>query len=217
MVHKSFEKWKIGELHHAFDLTRYYKNFKILEDWLKSEHSFDATEEERLEELKEDLVYNADIWNEDELKFFFISQLVTVCRLKSKYYKIFTQRRISAKVNDIKLSGIVDFVIAQGIDEPEKPFFFIHEYKQEKKHANDPLAQLLSAMLAAQELNKHPLPLYGCYVLGRFWFFVVLKDKEYAVSNAYNASDEDIYKIASLLKEMQHTILKHLGKLSDPK
>ncbi len=212
MRSKTFEKWKIGELHHAFDLTRHYENFETLEKWLQSIHPIADRDRERLEELKKDLVYNADIWNEDELKFFFISQLVAVCHLKSKHYKIFTQRSIVAKVNEIKLSGVVDFVIAKGIDEPEKPFFFIHEYKQEKKHANDPLAQLLSAMLAAQALNDENMPLYGCYVLGRFWFFVVLEGKDYAVSNAFNASDDDIFTIVYLLKEAQSRILKRLKK-----
>lgn len=212
MESKSFEKWRIGELHHAFGLTRHYKNFQLLEDWLASDHPIHETDAIRIEELKEDLFYNADIWNEDELKFFFISQLIAVCKIKSKHYKIFTQRRMGATIEDINLSGIVDFVIAQGIDEPEKPFFFIHEYKQEKKHTNDPLAQLLSAMLVAQALNKSANPIYGCYVLGRFWFFVVLKGQDYAVSNAFNASNQDLFKIVHLIRQAQQYILSFLPR-----
>ncbi len=48
--------------------------------------------------------------------------------------------------------------------------------------------------------------MYGCYVMGRFWFFVVLHQSEYAVSNAYNASDEDIFKIVPILKKVKEYI-----------
>ncbi len=56
-------------------------------------------------------------------------------------------------------------------------------------------------------LNDKKHLLYGCYVLGRFWFFVVLDGTDYAVSNAYNASDDDIYQIVALMREAQNYIL----------
>ena len=86
---------------------------------------------------------------------------------------------------------------------PEKPYFFLHEYKQEKKGSNDPLGQLLVEMLAAKTLNADNLPMYGCYVIGRFWFFVILLENKYAVSNAYNGSDNNIFKIFSILRAMK--------------
>lgn len=211
MSRKTFEQWRIGELHHAFGLTRHYKGFDLLETWLTSQHPISEADRSLLEELKEELAYNADLWNEDELKFFFISPLIQVCRLKSEHYKIFTQRRVSATLNDVKLSGVVDFVIAQGIDEPERPFFFLHEYKQEKKRTNDPLAQVLSAMLAAQALNQAEFPLYGCYVQGRFWFFVVLQGTDYAVSDAFTATQDDLFQVVSILREGRQRVLAQVG------
>lgn len=211
MNRKTFEQWSIGELHHAFGLTRHYKGFALLDTWLSSQHPLSEEDRSRLEELKEDLIYNADLWNEDELKFFFISPLIQVCRLKSEHYKIFTQRSISASLHKIRLSGVVDFVIAQGIDEPEHPYFFLHEYKQEKKRRGDPLAQVLAAMLAAQALNQADFPLYGCYVQGRFWFFVVLQGTEYAVSDALTATQDDIFQVVNILREGQRRVLMHLG------
>ncbi len=211
MSYKSFEKWELDELHRAFGLKRHYKNFKPLEEWLNIPTNISTTDKVLLDKLKEKAMYNIDYWNEDELKFFFIGRLVDICELDSPHYKIFTQRSIKATINDIELKGIVDFVIAKGLIKPEKPFFFLHEYKQEKTHINDPLAQLLSAMLVAQVLNEKKHPLYGCYVLGRLWFFVVLKDNEYAVSLAYDATQDDIYQIAALMREARNYILDILG------
>ncbi|WP_143090950.1 hypothetical protein [Thermoflexibacter ruber] len=202
---KTFEKWKIGELHHTFGLRRHNENFAPLDTWLASQTTFDSTEEKALRKLAKELSINAIIWNEDELKFMFISQLIAIADLQTAHAKIFTQRPLSAEVNGIKINGIVDFVIANGIDEPEHPFFFLHEYKQEKKSANDPLAQLLAEMLVAQAHNGDNT-LYGCYVMGRFWFFIILEGKDYAVSNAYNASDEDIFQIVSILRAVKTKI-----------
>ena len=47
------------------------------------------------------------------------------------------------------------------------------------------------------------MPLYGCYVIGRNWFFMVLQGTEYAVSNALNASDDDIYQIIAILRQVK--------------
>ncbi len=198
---KTFEKWKIDELINTFGLRRNRNpNFPPLADWLKAKSVITKEDTTVLEEIQKDLQDNAEYWNEDELKFMFISPFLKIVNLKSSYYKIFTQRPISAEVKNTKLNGIVDFVIAKGEAEPQKPYFFIHEYKQEKKSANDPTAQLLAEMLAAQVQNENDTPLYGCYVMGRFWFFIVLQGNEYSISNAYNASDDDIFQIVSILR-----------------
>jgi hypothetical protein len=48
-------------------------------------------------------------------------------------------------------------------------------------------------MVAAQVQNKDNEVLYGCYVSGRNWFFVVMEGKNYVVSNAFNATNDDIF------------------------
>lgn len=55
----------------------------------------------------------------------------------------------------------------------------------------------------AQQLNEGAFALYGSYVVGRNWFFVVLDDDQYAVSNAYNVTEEDIYHAYSILEEIR--------------
>ncbi|MEM9847971.1 MAG: hypothetical protein AAF847_08775 [Bacteroidota bacterium] len=104
------------------------------------------------------------------------------------------------------LKGRVDLILADGDYEPHAPFFFIHEYKKEKGTADDVIAQLLSAMLVAQELNEDEQSLYGCYVIGRLWFFVVLEGKTYSISSGHIASNDDIFAIYGMLMNVKKII-----------
>jgi hypothetical protein len=121
-------------------------------------------------------------------------------------YKIFAQRPMSVKyANDTqKTEGLVEFMLAKGKQTPKKPHFFLHEYKPEKRRENDSLGQLLIAMVASQKINQDNMPVYGIYVNGRNWFFVILEDKNYAVSNAYNITDSDIYQLFAILQYIRN-------------
>lgn len=67
---------------------------------------------------------------------------------------------------------------------------------------------LLVTMLAAQKLNHDGKPVYGCYVMGRLWFFVVLQGGDYAGSLAYDATKDEIKDIFSILKKTKAIIVK---------
>ena len=69
-------------------------------------------------------------------------------------------------------------------------------------------------MVAAQARNAHGKPIYGCYVMGRFWHFVVLHEKEYSVSDAFKATDDEIYKITSMLLFAKAGIEKTLKEMN---
>lgn len=188
MKKRQFKDWEYSQIHKEFGYKRHYKNFTSLETWQKTDEPITTNETEQLESLSERLFRNVEAWNEDELKFFFISPLINLVNFEHEQYKAFTQRKFSAIIGEWQVSGIVDFVVAKGEQHPEEPFFFLHEYKQERKRDNDPLGQLLIEMMVAQQRNESDAPLYGCYVVGRFYFFVVLQGEEYSVSNGFNAS-----------------------------
>ena len=59
------------------------------------------------------------------------------------------------------------------------------------------LAQV--AMVAAQKLNLDDKPIYGIYVNGRNWFFVALEGNQYAVSNPYVITTDDIFDLYAVL------------------
>jgi hypothetical protein len=199
-ANKPFKDWEAEEVELTFGINRLHsmpfidnlKNIKLPEN-----HPNRAIlEDYRLEAF--DLV---DSWNEDEYKFMFISPFFKLVNLKSVNYKVFTQRPMSVKYdNDQKTSdGLVEFMLAKGRQIPRKPHFFLHEYKPEKRRDNDPLGQLLIAMVAAQKLNLDDKPIYGIYVNGRNWFFVALEANQYAVSNPYVITTDDIFDLYAVL------------------
>jgi hypothetical protein len=207
MITKSFDKWDTDDVELTFNLRR-LRTLPTLTTWLAGEHSTSQRENEDIEELRDSLLMNVNDWNEDELKFKFIAPFVRLIRYDTEHFRSFTQRTITAVINDVKLTGRLDFLVATGSSKPRKPFFFLHEYKKERGSDNDPRAQLLVEMLAARELNTTKYPLYGCYVVGRNWFFVVLEGSEYAESDAFVATQEDIFQIFSILREAKAIITR---------
>jgi hypothetical protein len=205
---RNFESWETQDLETLFGLEK-TKQMPLLDDWLASTTVLDSYTQKRVETLKEKIFDFADYWNEDELKLQCISKIIDFAEYDEiKNFNMFSQRQISATINNIEIGGRVDFVLAKGRQKPMKPYFFIHEYKQEtKKGSSDPKGQLLSEMLVAQVRNEGIRPVYGCYVLGRSWFFVILQGKEYAVSRAYDASQDDIYKVIAILRKIKEYVL----------
>ena len=86
--------------------------------------------------------------------------------------------------------------------DPDKPYFFLQErfaarFKQSQRFGRtDPQGQMLAAMLLAatanrQQENADNQPIYGCYVIGRNWFFTTLKGLDYCVSQQYNSTNKN--------------------------
>jgi hypothetical protein len=180
-----------------------------MEVWLSAEFDINPYILQRLESIRVKSLREVETWNEDELKFMVIAPIIDMVDFEdnNKNYKVFTQRRLSAKIQDVEVSGIVDCIVSTGVQIPKKPFFFVHEYKQERKRENDPLGQLLIAMLAAQAKNESDKPIYGVYVIGRFWFFTFLVGKEYMVNYALDISrKEDNTRIFKMLMYVKQKI-----------
>lgn len=216
---KPFEKWNIDELFVEFGLQRLQK-LPRLEEWINtalSRTTTDVSEKHFVVRLQEFLRENIDYWNEEELKFKFIGPLISTINLDSARYSSFLDRKLSAELHGKKISGVVDFIVATGKVEPREPFFFLHEYKKERGGDNDPLGQLIIAMYASQTLNSttHPEevhPMYGCYVVGRNWFFVVLDGAKFATSKAFDATEDDIFQIIAILQEAKIYIEEILAR-----
>lgn len=204
---KNFEQWETQDIEIALNFKQIWES-DLLDEWLSAQTEFNAIERQQIEKVRKRILQFADYWNEDELKLQAISIILDIVDYQITDYNIFSQRYLSSKINEIEIGGRVDFMLAKGRQKPITPYFFIHEYKQERKGTSDPKGQLLAELAVAQVCNDYKFPMYGCYVIGRNWFFMILKDKEYAVSNAFNASDEDIYRIIAILRKIKDYILK---------
>ena len=206
-MNKAFRDWKFEEVQRTFGLIRSFQH-PLLEELLQATHEPSERHRITLEELRQELLYTIDTLNEEELKVYFIGPLLRLIPFRSGNRRPFLDRPMSFTYgNEQETNGKIDWMLADGIQDPRQPYFFIHEYKKEVEATGDPLGQLLIAMVGAQRQNEDAIPLYGCYVLGRNWFFVLLENSnQYAVSNAFNATEEDIFSIYSILEQIRQRL-----------
>jgi hypothetical protein len=203
---KPFTDWQAEEVEEAFGIKKlrtlpFLDHIKTLR--LAANHPLRTSiEKYRLRAF--DLI---DGWNEDEYKFFFISMYLDLVDFHNEalHYNVFTQRPMSVEYDNgnKKTSGKVEWMLARGRQIPKEPHFFLHEYKPEKNRDNDPLGQVLIAMIAAQTINKDDKPIYGIYVNGRNWFVVVLQGKQYAVSDPFAITTEDVFSLFAVLEHLR--------------
>lgn len=205
----NFRDCTTAQLRRKFQLKR-TQSSKWLKNWLKQPADISNAEEQALLRLQEKLIKRVNNWNEQELIKKFIAPLVDLVNFDTPHFQEFANRQLSARVGNMELSGKVDVMIARGFEEPELPYFCFHEYKKEWGPENDPLGQLVAAMFAAQQHNfaqSTDIPVYGAYVVGRQWFFVVLYKNNYCVSLGYDATKREIFDIHRILKALKGMIL----------
>lgn len=213
---KSFKYWFADEVETTFSIKR-METISALEEWLQAEATLTTEMTASIVKLKKALLRNADAWNEEELKVFFISHILDLIDFEIEFGEIklkpFLDRPLSFTFQQEIYKGEVDFIIATGRQLPKKPYFFVHEYKQETKKDTDPLGQLLMGMLAARFNNENVEEMYGIYIVGRNWFFVVLNTKnQYAVSDAFIATQDDIFQIVGILQKAKQYIIQAIQK-----
>jgi hypothetical protein len=201
----------LTQLDNDFGLRQVFAN-AILDQWLTAEITLSAYEKDVLQHLRHLLLINTPGWNEQELALHFIGPLLSIVQFTEPYrFNLFAERRISAIISglesEIELSGEPDGMIATGYREPKVPLFAFTEYKRQIDPEGDPAGQTLSAMLVGQALNGDHAPLYGAYVVGSDWRFMVLENKHYTISRDYSALSDEIFDILRMLKALKAIIL----------
>lgn len=202
-----FSECTLVKLDKTFDLTQIEPS-QALQNWLDAPTELSEVEHQILTMYRQTLNIQGYDWNEVELRQHFIGPMLVLVNFSSQKIGLFSERSFSGTVNGIEMGGEPDSIISGGFREPERPFFCFQEYKKERDPRGDPAGQALSAMLVAQEINDHKHPIYGCYVVGDIWRFMILQQREYAISKAYVATDSDIYDIFRILKALKQIILQ---------
>jgi hypothetical protein len=200
-----------GELLDVFQLTRIIgTQTPRMKQWLTTESpTLNIGEQYNFDRALPLAIRDIDGWNEEDLKMNFISQILPLGHVVSNgRYKNFYEKTISAVVDGIPLTTKTDFMVATGVlDFPKKPYFHFQEYKPSKKPTGDSMAQLLEAMLIAQEKNKNGKPIYGAEIVGKDWKFVILEGKTYCLSKAYNSTEhDDLLSIIAILRHFVHIL-----------
>ena len=76
MTSKSFETWEYEQVESCFNLKR-IKNLPLLTEWINTPFETINMAKFNLSIIQERLIDNADAWNEDEFKMFFIAPLLS--------------------------------------------------------------------------------------------------------------------------------------------
>jgi hypothetical protein len=213
MVKKGKIDWTVGLLTKTFKLSKVLENYHLLDEWLTVENVLTEKEKVELERIRLPLLKNFNNWNEETLKMKFIALLLDLVNYDEiKDFQTLFDAEIKGVVDNIELKCIADFTVAKTIEDlVENPYFYFHEYKRKKNKADDPIAQVLIPSLIAQTVNDDQKPIYGCYVIGEMWYFMLLNDREYAIDKGLNAlKSEELQKIYLILKKVKDIILKRL-------
>jgi len=204
MAKKSFRDCTLTFMDREFGLRENFAS-SILDQWLQSDVVLTELEKAILINYQELLITHVKAWNEKELSQQFIGPVFGVARLTELYrFRLFAEHKIEATIaglhDEFELSGEPDGILATGYREPEVPMFVFNEYKRSVNHHGDPAGQALVAMLVGQVLNKNQQPIYGAYVIGSDWRFMVLDGKQYTISRNYSALTDEIFDILRILK-----------------
>ncbi len=209
MKKTNFKDWNLDGLDEAFKLKQVW-NCELLTQWQQMEQPIDDIEKRVLSNLQASLIKGGRSWNEVELENKFISPVIMLAGIDDDEISYFLERPLSAVIDDYELSGVVDGMIATGIRNPHTPYFCMHEYKRGIENQGTPDAQVLAAMLVAREKNNNRLPIYGLFIVGLDWNFMVLNGHEYCISKNYVADDEKIFDIFKMLKSLKQIVKKEL-------
>lgn len=203
--------WTTGLLIKEFGLVQIFENFPLLDNWVSANGALSQSDMELLERKRLKLLENVNGWNEETLKMKFIAFVLDLADYDYQQYQGVFEAEVGAVVGNHKLRVITDFTVARVIQELiEHPYFYFHEYKPKRK-SKDPIAQVLTAMLIAQELNKNGKPIYGCHVIGENWYFMVLNGREYAISEGISATNrQELQKILIILRKFKDILFNEL-------
>lgn len=197
-------------LDRLFGIRQTFAN-PLLERWLQTEIALSDTEKLILKNYQDLLLINRDAWNEQELAMNFIGPVLGLGHFSEPYrFNLFAERKISVVISadsgDVELSGEPDGIIATGYREPEIPLFAFTEYKRQLDPEGDPTGQTLAAMLAGQALTHNTHPVYGAYVVGSDWRFMILTGQQYTISRDYSALTDELFDILRILKALKQIV-----------
>lgn len=207
-----FNEMTQQKMYKTFGLRKVSK-IESLDSWLSNLPSLTAIEKSTAQLYQNRLLKNIDNWNEQELSLGFIGPIINLIDFKVPYLlNFFAQRPLIGTVDGYELIGKPDGILAGGNFEPETPYFSFQEYKKDVNSSGDPAGQNLAAMLVGQQQNENKEIIYGCYIVGRLWYFMVLDGKEYAISKSYSADDEAaVFEIIQVLKALRTILFERLG------
>ncbi len=209
----SFSKVKFDELNQVVRLMGILdlQDTKF-QEWFSYPYTFNETELLLLERLLSTHKLYVSTYSEEELKAKLIIPILNSVNFMFGTVKDWYERPLKAVINGVEIGGYVDFMVANGVKEPQRPYFFIQEFKRSKAEV-DPEDQLLAELLVAIELTQTTI-MRGAYIMGKAWNFVILEKQldgryEYYISKVFdNTWLADLKQIYINLQAVKHWYCK---------
>lgn len=208
-MRSTFKEWNLDKIEEAFGLKQVWQS-EILDELINHPYQLDEMERSFVTKLQRHFSFGGDDWNEVELENKFISPMIVLSEIADEKCSYFLERELSTTIDEYELSGKVDGMIATGFRSPKKPYFCLNEYKRGTDPDGDPKGQALIAMLVAQRLNDNQAPMFGCFVIGRIWQFMILEGNQYTISRDFSCVDNEVFDIFRILKGLRFQIEKYL-------
>ena len=208
-MRSTFKEWNLDKIEEAFGLKQVWQS-EILDELINHPYQLDEMERTFVTKLQRHFSFGGDDWNEVELENKFISPMIVLSEIADEKCSYFLERELSTTIDEYDLSGKVDGMIATGFRSPKKPYFCLNEYKRGTDPDGDPKGQALIAMLVAQRLNDNQAPIFGCFVIGRIWQFMILEGNQYTISRDFSCVDNEVFDIFRILKGLRFQIEKYL-------
>ncbi len=209
MAKKKERIWTEAQLIQTFNLNRIIgTTTPKMTAWLDATlPQFSIIEQGLFDNIYQKAVVKIAGWSEEDLKMKFISFILELGNItEGDRFVSFFEKTLESEVEGYFLKVKTDFVVAKGLlNLMEAPYFHFQKYKPQLNPKGEPMAQLLEAMLIAQQINSNEKPLYGCEIIGATWRFVILEAKNYTVSKAFDSTDrEDLLKIIGILRQFRY-------------
>jgi len=200
----SFSTIKFNEISKLVKINKCF-NFDKFNKWFDNKIEIDLNTVHFLQALIDDNIFLIDSYKEEDLKVKFLTPILNKIKFLNfdNNLRDFYNEKLIYKTDKFILNGETDFMVAKGLIEGEKPYFFIQEFKKGKTNS-DPEPQLISAV----ELNNWDT-IKGAYIVGAIWNFVILERIEkhkyqYYVSINFDSTKiddlKDIYKNLMFIK-----------------
>ncbi len=207
----NFSNIKFSDLENIIQIKPMY-NPLVFNDWFSFAYKLSRKESTFLKELIERHIKLLNFYLEEDLKMKFLSPILNQVNFMTDDFHDWYDGALTGMVNDVEIKGFTDYMVATGISQAKKPYFFIQEFKPSVPDKN-PEIQLLAEMLVTIEKNQTNI-MRGGYIIGRNWSFVILEkigenQFEYFVSSPFDALDfADLKKIYIILQAVKHKYCK---------
>jgi len=204
-----YGKIRDRDLTALFEIERNVERRRF-DEWFNASIDIEPSTQAFLSGLIDDTTLLIDSYGEEDLKINFIGPLLKHVRFTSyeKRIREFYEVSMTYVTDRFIFNGTVDFVVAEGLVESKRPYFFIQEFKRSEEYGN-PRPQLLAEMISALELNGWSV-IKGAYIIGGSWHFVIVEKLAHDVYQYFLSQNFDATKLDDLTQIYKHLLcVKH--------